>query len=170
MLSGQLRILNFDDSLTKQKNLINRFNPEIVNFKDISSDARLWMSLNTSKDVLKKLHIQSRNHVTFTGSGDYHHVSSLLISKFEQPITLIIFDHHPDWDICPPKLGCGSWVTHVLNNYNVGEILIFGVSSDDLSFPSIQTANLKALKHSRLKIFPFEMENTPVLFRNIPDN
>src|SRR5207237_2921907 len=37
------------------------------------------------------------------GSGDFHHLSALLVRRVKEPVVLVSFDNHPDWDIRPPK-------------------------------------------------------------------
>src|SRR6476469_6101914 len=44
------------------------------------------------------------------GSGDFHHLTALWLRRLSRPTTVVSFDNHPDWDIRPPRWGCGSWV------------------------------------------------------------
>ena len=32
----------------------------------------------------------------FYGSGDFHHLTSVLLSRVEEPVTVVQFDNHPD--------------------------------------------------------------------------
>ncbi len=139
MLSDVIRILNFDDSIINQKNLLKQFNPSIVDLKKIAHSCRLWLDDKTARAVQNTLQPEFKNSITLLGSGDYHHISSLLIEQFQEPLTVIIFDFHPDWDVLPPRLGCGSWVTNILKNSFVKKIILVGVSSHDLSTGWIQT-------------------------------
>jgi len=170
MLSQTVRILNFDNSLINQQKLRAKFNPEIVDLRDFSCAARHWMSAATAAGIQKILLPQDKNNPTFIGSGDYHHISSLLISQFQQPLSLIVFDYHPDWDILPPRLGCGSWISQVLKNDNIKKVILVGISSDDISTFHIQSANLAALKNSRLEIYPWQHPPATVFARRVPDN
>ena len=113
-----IRILDFDGSLTSQKKLLSAHNPKIIDFRDLSSAARLWMSRKTAGIISLRLEGVSGG-INFLGSGDFHHISSLNTEKISEPFILIIFDFHPDWDILPPFLGCGSWVTRSLKNKNI---------------------------------------------------
>ena len=49
------------------------------------------------------------------GSGDFHHLSALWLRRVPEPVTLVSFDNHPDWDIRPPKWCCGSWMNRALD-------------------------------------------------------
>src|SRR2546423_6924446 len=42
------------------------------------------------------------------GSGDFHHLSALWIRRLAEPFVLVSFDNHPDWDVRPPRWGCGG--------------------------------------------------------------
>ena len=128
------------------------------------------MNTRQEKEISVLIGAGSKNSITFIGSGDFHHLSSLLIAQFTQPLTVISFDFHPDWDTLPPRLGCGSWVSHILRKNNIKQVILLGVSSQDLSSPAIQTGNLKALGSGRVKIFPFVHEPSRVFFRSIKDN
>ncbi|MEI6127091.1 MAG: arginase family protein [Pseudomonadota bacterium] len=170
MLSPSLRILNFDDSLTKQKHLVERYCPEIIDLTGIGPACRLWVNSKNTKKIKSVLLPESRQCPTFIGSGDFHHVSSLLIEQFREPVTVIVFDFHPDWDILPPRLGCGSWVTRTLTQQNVKKVLLLGVSSGDISRISIHTGNVQALKNNRLELYPYEHTPTTKVLRNVPEN
>lgn len=171
MLARRVRILNFDDSVVSQKKLIERLDcPEIVDFKEIGTSCRLWANKKTADRIKKSLNPEFKHSITFLGSGDYHHISGLLLEQFPEPITLIVFDYHPDWDILPPALGCGSWVTYALRNENVKKAVLLGVSSEDISSIRIQTGNLNSLKHDRVEIYPCAHKPTIVLLRRLPRN
>jgi arginase family enzyme len=165
-----VRILDFDSSLTQQHNLIQRFNPSITDLRQIGPDCRLWMNAATAAKIRKSLDLSLKHSVTFLGSGDFHHISSLLIRQFDEPISVIIFDYHPDWDILPPKFGCGSWVSRILEMPNVRKVVLLGVSSEDISSNGMRTANLAALKEDRLEIYPYAHPSTKVFFRPVPEN
>ncbi|MFA5339912.1 MAG: hypothetical protein WC317_07190 [Candidatus Omnitrophota bacterium] len=165
-----VRILNFDDSVTGQRRLLDTFNPSVTDLKKIGPECRLWAGSSAAKKIRAALKPAEKGRITFLGSGDFHHVSSLLIGQFEEPLSVIVFDHHPDWDIMPPRLGCGSWVTDILKRKTIENVVLMGVSSHDISGPSICTANLGSLGGDRLRIYPYEHGPTRVLFRRVPDN
>ena len=169
MLSHFVRVLNFDDSLLHQQQLLKKYQPTVVDLKDIGPFCRLYLNDKNSDDIRSRLDSNFKNAVTFLGSGDFHHISGLLVEQFTQPITVIIFDFHPDWDILPPKLGYGSWITYILNRPNVRKIILLGVSSKDISTFSLQTGNLKALDNDRVEIYPYTHRPTTTMFKKLPD-
>lgn len=170
MLTQDIRILNFDHSVKSQPKLTLQYNPQILELEDLGPRARLWMSQRTADLIDERIRNSSFDRVTFLGSGDFHHLSSLLIGQIKEPISLIVFDFHPDWDILPPRLGCGSWVTQALKNKNIQKCLLIGASSHDLSWPGIQSANLNSLKDNRLEIYPYRHNPTTVFLRKVPEN
>ena len=118
MLNNSIRILNFDDSVVKQKKLLAAYKNEILDLKNLRSIARNWVNPKTRGLIENRIKDSAINSITFLGSGDFHHISEILISRFKEPLTVISFDFHPDWDTLPPRFGCGSWVSEVLKRKN----------------------------------------------------
>lgn len=165
-----VRILNFDDSVARQKTLISRFKPSIVDLTELGPSARLYSDEATFNRIRSAIDQASRSSVTFLGSGDFHHVTKLLIDQFDDDISVISFDHHPDWDIMPPFLSCGAWVTRILDRSNVKKVVLVGVSSGDISPNVFQTGNFDSLKNDRVEIYPYQHKPTKVFLRNVPKN
>lgn len=170
MPSGLIRILNFDDSLPRQKNLIKRFSPSLCDFREIGPAVRSWMNKRQALKIRSCLQGRGDPRVNLLGSGDFHHLSALLLDGLREQVSLIIFDFHPDWDTLPPRMGCGSWVSRALENKNILKVIQIGVSSADISTAGIWTANLKGLENQKLEIFPYRHCPTRVCFRRVPRN
>jgi arginase family enzyme len=170
MLNRSIRILNFDDSVIKQQTLISRYKTEIIDLKDLAPRARIWLGKKTKKEIERRIQGLTKNSITFLGSGDFHQVSHILINQFDEPICVILFDFHPDWDILPPRLGCGSWVTETLKNRTILKFILVGVSSRDLSSPWIHTGNTKSLRGNRVEIYPYSHCPSSVFLKRIPEN
>lgn len=74
-------------------------------------------------------------YVAFTGSGDFHHLSYLLIgwyARFNRPIQVVVFDNHPDNMRYPFGIHCGSWVWHVSRLPFVSHVHVLGITSKDV--------------------------------------
>lgn len=170
MLSQNIRILDFDASVIKQHSLLARYPHQVIDLRDLAPQARLWMNGRVRSAILGRLGQTRRDCVTFLGSGDFHHISLLLLEQFQEPISLINFDFHPDWDILPPRLACGAWLTQALKMKNILKFVLLGVSSGDISWPGIQSANLASLKDSRVEIYPYAHQPSQVFFRRVPRN
>jgi len=170
MLDSGVRILDFDSSVCIQDKLIYKYAPEVINLKDLASHARLYMSAKTSANISQRIKGSPKNRITFIGSGDFHHISSNLINQFNESFSVVVFDFHPDWDIFPPRKGCGSWVSEILKNKNIKKIVLIGVSSNDISTLNIQSANLSSLNNDRVEIYPYQHAPSHVYFRKVPEN
>jgi hypothetical protein len=166
-ISG-VRILDLDGSLLRQEELIARFSPAVVDLRALESQARLWFSGNSEKLIRAALDPQRMHAVTFFGSGDYHQISGLLAEQFDSPLTLIVFDHHPDFDVLPPKRHCGSWISEALKLPHIRKIILLGIASSDISTGALQTGNLAALKDDRLEIYPYRHESSRVFLKKVP--
>lgn len=170
MLDKRIRVLNFDNSIIAQPKLLSRYPAEIVDFTSLASSARLYLSRALRKKILDFLPAREKKYPAFLGSGDFHHISEILISQIDEPACLIVFDFHPDWDIFPPHFACGSWVSAALKNKNISKCVLIGAGSGDLSSPALQTANLAALADNRLEIYPYRHKPSSVYFRGVAQN
>jgi len=73
--------------------------------------------------------------VVFMGSGDFHHVSYVLIERLRRlatTIQVVVFDNHPDNMRYPFGIHCGSWVWHVSRLPFVARVHVAGISSSDV--------------------------------------
>lgn len=170
MLSHSIRILDLDSSLIRQEGLLKGYRNQIIDLKDIGPAARMWMPGGIRERIKETISSSDKSAVTFLGSGDFHHLSSILIGEFQQPIGVIVFDLHPDWDILPPKAACGSWVSSVLKSDNIRKLLLIGTSSEDISGFWAHTADLRSLKDDRVEIYPYAHRPTRIFFRRVPEN
>jgi len=156
MLSRRVRILNLDDSVTRQAEFLAEVDATTVDLTALGPSARLWANRIQADAIRQSLDPELKNAVTFLGSGDYHYVSALLLEQFREPVSLVVFDHHPDWDRLPPRHGCGAWVSRALEQTNVAQVVLVGNASADLSFPSVVTGNWGALRSRRVVQLPYE--------------
>ncbi len=171
MQNKKIRILDLDGSVTAQKKVLGEYPHEIVDLRDIGPRVRFWISPDDEKLMRGRIAGRDSPAVTLFGSGDFHHLSCLLLKGYDKPLTVINFDFHPDWSLVGPALNCGSWVKETLRRYgNVLKFILVGVSSDDLSVRSIITGDLAALKYDRLEIYPYSHYPTKVPLRRVPDN
>jgi len=92
---------------------------------------------------------------TLFGSGDFHHLSALWLRNLSLPVCLVSFDNHPDWDIRPPRWGCGGWINRALELAAVRQAHVWGCGNFELVLPSLIFANRRAVKLNRLQIHPW---------------
>lgn len=148
-----MRVLNFDESLVRQSKFIETWKPSIINLVDLNKTARFWLSEATAQKISSALKPSKRGALTFYGSNDYHHVSSVLLKQFIHPITIIVFDHRPDWSILWPKLACNSWVSRCVEEVNMINVIEFGVGKEAMRRPWKMAGNLRSYRGGRLKIY-----------------
>jgi hypothetical protein len=163
----QLNLIHLDNSLKFQKNFISLAKENSANeieALNLASHLRLWAKDNLLyyfSDFLKDHLVidEKKLNVTFFGSGDFHHVTALIlpfiIQKFRKNFTIIHFDNHPDWVKDKNRLHCGSWVNRAITLPEVDKVITIGVSSKDLNFPELKGANLRALEDNKVVLYPF---------------
>ncbi|MBI3804356.1 MAG: hypothetical protein HY282_11410 [Nitrospirae bacterium] len=95
--------------------------------------------------------------LTFLGSGDFHHVSYLLIKRLEAlgPMQVIVFDNHPDNMRYPWGIHCGSWVRHVCRLPFVSRVVVIGITSNDIQSRHLLENYLRPLYSGKLRYVCF---------------
>ncbi|MGF6212613.1 hypothetical protein [Comamonas sp. 4034] len=76
----------------------------------------------------------------FTGSGDFHHLSWLLIERCitlnafnaRRQLRVVVLDNHPDNMLFPWGVHCGSWVRRIALHPAVSHVHVVGITSQDI--------------------------------------
>jgi arginase family enzyme len=89
------------------------------------------------------------------GSGDFHHLSALWLRRLREPFVLVSFDNHPDWDLRPPRWGCGGWVNRALELPLVQKIAVWGCGNFECWWPRQIFGNRRAEREGRLEVYPW---------------
>ena len=90
------------------------------------------------------------------GSGDFHHISALLVEracrKLVQPasLELVVFDNHTDNMRFPFGIHCGSWVSHAAKLAGVSHIHVLGITSGDVGLAHAWENRLRPLYKGKL--------------------
>ena len=108
------------------------------------------------------------NVFTLFGSGDFHHLSALWLRRIAEPVTVISFDNHPDWDLRPPRWGCGTWINRALALPHVESVAIWGCGNFELDWPGHLFVNRRALATARLRVWPWTERLAPSGRRRFP--
>lgn len=163
----QLLLLHLDDALESQPDFVRactHAGAHQVSDKETGKAIRLWSKwgaldkLGSALD--RNLPLAGKKaQLCFLGSGDFHHVSALLLERALErhptSTTLIHFDNHPDWVKFEGGMHCGSWINRALDNQNVQKVITLGVCSDDLRSPERNGGNLKLLSEGKLELYPY---------------
>ena len=111
-----VRILDLDGAVATQKLLAGA---AAYTTSETGDRASAWPAVSgnfaalnkTSSDMLGG-EADDEPHMTFYGSGDFHHVSLALLRRLREPFNLLVLDNHPDWMRGVPFLHCGTWLRH----------------------------------------------------------
>lgn len=103
--------------------------------------------------------------VTFLGSGDFHHVSYLMVKRLRSkgPFQVVVFDNHPDNMRFPWGIHCGSWVHHVCRLPFVSSVTVIGITSGDIRGYHLFENHLRSLYSGKLAYFC--LSPVPILAR-----
>ena len=89
------------------------------------------------------------------GSGDFHHLTALRLRRVAGPVVLVSFDNHPDWDVRPPKWGCGGWVNRALELPHVRRVSVWGCGNFECWWPHQIFGNRRAERAGILEVHPW---------------
>lgn len=157
-------ILRLDDSLERQTALERRVldvGGEVAMADDLGPAFRLW-TRSATRDALKRrlgeeLPARTGGDLVFAGSGDFHHVTPLLIERAAQqacgPVTILHFDNHPDWARFARGKHCGSWVGEAARLPGVEKVVTVGVCSPDIGKAKAREGDLALIAEDRLDLF-----------------
>lgn len=157
-------ILQLDDSLPRQttlKSAVLDGGGRVLPARDLGPALRLWTRASTLvalKDRLRAdLPTGGEAELVFAGSGDFHHITSLLIERAvegaDAPVTVLHFDNHPDWVRHAPGRHCGSWVGRAARLNGVAGVITIGVCSPDIGAKRSRHGDLALISEHRLELF-----------------
>ena len=89
------------------------------------------------------------------GSGDFHHLSALWLRRLAEPFVLVSFDNHPDWDIRPPRWGCGGWINRALELPLLEKVSVWGCGNFECWWPRQLFGNRRAERTGELEVYPW---------------
>jgi len=153
-------ILQLDESLARQPALeadVRARGGRVLSARDLGPALRLW-SRDATLDVLKRrLPACGEAEAVFAGSGDFHHVTPILLERAIAaeggPVTLIHFDNHPDWVRFARGRHCGSWVGRAARLPGVARVITVGVTSRDIGRAKAREGDLALVAEDRLDLF-----------------
>ena len=163
-LSEQPRILDLDGSLTAQPELLKRA-ASVDSARKLGRHLRYLCTRRALREFEALLNPAARHQLTFYGSGDFHHLTAVLLRAFRAPLSVVVFDQHPDWDITSPVACCGSWVNAALKLPHIRKIIVIGAGDEDLGGHHLLRGNTTALRNGRLEIYPATFSRSKTLSR-----
>lgn len=124
-------ILNFDDAI---RGIPNALDIPLEEWQEKIRFGCKWTQFRELQEYIFPL-LPEYYGCVFTGSGDYHHLSHLLLQRLnnQEKIRLIICDNHPDNMRYPFGIHCGSWVYWASRLPWITQIHVIGIGSADIS-------------------------------------
>lgn len=105
-------------------------------------------------ELESRLSSRSSMGTVMLGSGDFHHLSQLLIARYAKlrsdAFDVVVLDNHPDNMRFPFGTHCGSWVSSVAGMAGVSHVHVVGVTSSDVSAAHAWENRLVPLYQGRL--------------------
>jgi arginase family enzyme len=89
------------------------------------------------------------------GSGDFHYLTALRLRSVAGPVVLVSFDNHPDWDVRPPKWGCGGWINRALEIPHIKHVAVWGCGNFECWWPHQIFGNRRAERAGILEVHPW---------------
>jgi len=153
-----VRILDLDGALTAQETLA-RGRQVVHGAREWGPRIRLGCGFGQFRRFEQALSEQlggetdAEPHLTYYGSGDFHHVSLALLRRLREPFNLLVLDNHPDWMRGVPFLHCGTWLRHASQLPLARRVFHVGGEVDfDNSFRWM--APWRQLRDGRITVFP----------------
>ncbi len=157
-------ILQLDDALARQPTLSRTVMAEggqTLAARDLGPALRLWTreaTLSALRDRLGDIAAPAAEGlVVFAGSGDFHHITPLLVERAAamagEPLTILHFDNHPDWVRHACGRHCGSWVGKAARLPGVEKIITIGVCSPDIGRKGSRRGDLALIGEKRLDLY-----------------
>lgn len=176
----QICLLHLDNALKLQKDFMatcERNGAKQIEAEEIGSAVRLWATRAKFAILREKISeyfaTAKEPQLLFMGSGDFHHATALLLEetlkKYDEKITLIHFDNHPDFVKSNLVTSCGSWVNVAAQHPKIEKIITIGVCSKDLQNAKRMGGNLSLIESGKLVILPYkEKQDMDNLLSYIP--
>ncbi|HEX4696139.1 MAG TPA: hypothetical protein VH254_00520, partial [Candidatus Udaeobacter sp.] len=138
-MAGRALHLNLDDACRDEP-----FGLPIV-------DARAWgprLRFSAPPRVVAQFYNEQETNLAapflLYGSGDFHYLTALRLRRIAGPVVIVSFDNHPDWDVRPPKWGCGGWVNRALELSHVRRVSVWGCGNFECWWPHQIFGNRRA--------------------------
>lgn len=157
------RIYDLDGSVTSQARLISRLGDrlETLDLRELGPRVRCIPSAQ-SIARLDEACAGERRWLSFTGSGDFHHVTASILKQFDEPVSVVVFDNHSDWVASSP-CPCGAWLVDALRLPNVVRIVSIGVGCRSIQGWRLRCGPVDNLFSGRVEFYPYDCRSSRCL-------
>src|SRR5699024_9019037 len=133
IIMGAVTLIN-----TTKENIAARIYKGLYeNILDLSNleGIHLISSLQTIIEISKRVSTFPRAGTFFLGNGNFHYLTLPILLQYQEPFSLIVFDHHSDAGILPFEgvTSCGSWINDALSmQSNLKRVYIIGLGGENI--------------------------------------
>lgn len=148
----EIVILDLDDSLQQLSDLIT---VSQIDLRDLRDELQYLAPRSAINKCRKRIFssFPAAGLCRFLGSGDFHHLTLVILEELDSPFSLVVFDNHLDCSYRFPRYACGNWLYHAASLPNCKKILHVG-STEQYGFLR-KTLSLNRLLHSgKLQLIP----------------
>jgi hypothetical protein len=142
--------LNLDDAWRNESIIL-----PTLDARDWGPRLRFSAPLRLVADFYMEYETRLASPFLLYGSGDFHYLTALWLRRVAQPLTLVSFDNHPDWDVRPPTWGCGGWVNRALELPHVKHVAVWGCGNFECWWPFQIFGNRRAERAGILEVHPW---------------
>ena len=142
--------LNLDDAWSKES-----LGLPLIDARDWGPHLRFSAPPQLIEQFYPEHHVNLAEPFLLYGSGDFHYLTALRLRPIGEPIVVVSFDNHPDWDVRPPKWGCGGWVNRALELPHVRRVSIWGCGNFECWWPHQIFGNRRAERAGVLEVHPW---------------
>jgi arginase family enzyme len=146
-------------------NLDNAWPPAAFPFATL--DATRWgpqLRYSAPARIIEEFYLEAHKELApflLYGSGDFHYLTALWLRQLVEPFVLISFDNHPDWDVRPPRWGCGGWINRALELPQLKRVSVWGCGNFECWWPGQIFGNRRAEREGRLEVHPWADGRSP---------
>lgn len=154
----ELIAYDFDGSLLLQQTLLQAAGlvMRVHDMRRFEQAVRLWATPTVFQRMAQALRPASETpQFSLIGSGDFHHVSLALIARLQTPLSVVLFDNHPDWMRPPHRFHCGTWVYQLARMPHVDRIIIVGLESGDLAGARFKQGDVESYQQGKIVLLPY---------------
>ncbi|HEY8118853.1 MAG TPA: arginase family protein [Methylophilaceae bacterium] len=150
-------VFDFDGSVRSQSGLMQQYcdRIKVIDMHKHQHAARLWTSPRRFEHIRQEAFSGKQPFFSLLGSGDYHHFSLALINEHTEPLTVVLFDNHPDWMRPPHQYHCGTWVYQLARLPQVKRIVIVGLESGDINGKHFAAGDVESHANGKIALLPF---------------
>jgi hypothetical protein len=150
-------VFDFDQSITAQTEFLKQFQAKVSTkpLAQFQSKLRFWCSPSCFAKVSNAMQMSQEGQFALLGSGDYHYLTLALLQQHQTPLTLVLFDNHPNWLRPLQQYRCNTWVYAAARLPQVERVVIVGLENGDLCGKKFQEGDVESYLSKKIILLPY---------------